>query len=389
MKSAATRRLLISVSCGAALSLAAACSSSSSAAVSSTGSSSAAVVSAPPTSAAGSAPSATSAAAGASAATQAVSSAVATVAGGSAGTTTAPKAQDLKDINIAAFYSPTNNAYVDAFNRTAASVSKQLGVKLTVFGSNDVSTQIQQIQSASASGTYNAWIVSATDPNQECNLILAQAKKIPVLIMNQGLCGHDTYTDGTIGFVGGQTSAVYKQYFDYIAKDNPAGGNVILLTGPNLNYNTINAVNGFKAMTAANPSFKTVADQQIDYTSATAYDATTSLLHAHPETNILITNYSDMTVGAARAISQLGLTSKIRVYDLGASKQALADLKAGQIRMAYPLLPVEEMTNAITVMTDYWQGKPVEKVTLDSAALKFAGSPFITKANVDAFTPAY
>lgn len=386
MESAAKRRLLIGVSCGALLSLAAACSSSSS------GSAASSSVSTPSEASSAPAAPATSASAGASAATSAITSAVSSALASSAagaGTNTAPKAQDLKDINIATFYSPTNNAYVDAFNKTAASVSKQLGVKLTVFGSNDVSTQIQQIQSASTSGTYNAWIIAATDPNQECNLILAQAKKIPVMVMNQGLCGHDTYTDGTVGFAGGQTAAVYKQYFGYIVKDNPAGGNVILLTGPDLNYNTINAVNGFKAVTAANPSFKTVADQQIDYTSATAYDATTSLLHAHPEANILITNYSDMTVGAARAISQLGLTSKVRVYDLGASKQALADLKAGQIRMAYPLLPVEEMTNAINVMADYWQGKPVQKVTLDSARLKFAGSPFITTANVDAFSPVY
>jgi len=306
-----------------------------------------------------------------------------------AGTSTG-KARSLSDINIAVFYSPTNNAYVDAFNRTADSVSKQLGAKLTVFGSNDVSTQIQQIQSASTSGRYNAWIIAATDPNQECNLILNEAKKIPVLIMNQGLCGNDTYTPGTVSFVGGQTSGVYKQYFDYIAKDNPNGGNAVLLTGPSLNYNTINAEAGFKAMVAANPNIKTVADQQLNYTSATAYDATNSLLRAHPDTTILITNYSDMTVGAVRAIAQLGMTSKVRVYDLGASKAALADVASGGIRMSYPLLPVEEMTKSIQVLADYWQGKPADHVYLDPSQLKsFPGSPFITKANMSDFTPAY
>jgi ribose transport system substrate-binding protein len=345
MKPPAKRRLLtVGVACVALLSLVAACSSS-----------------------------------------KASSKASSSGSGGSA----SRKARSLSEINIAAFYSPTNNAYVAAFNRTAASVSKQLGANLTVFNSDDASTQIQQIQSAITSGRYNAWIMSATDPNQECNLILNQAKKIPVLIINEALCGNDTFIKGTVGFVGGQTSAVYKQFYDYVVKDNPSGGNVILLTGPNLNYNTINAVNGFKAMTAANPSFKTVANQQIDYTTATAYEATTNLLRAHPETNILITNYSDMTVGATRAIAQLGLTSKINVYDLGANKQALTALNAGQIRMTYPLLPVEEMTTAIQVMVDYWQGKPTQQVYLDTDALKFTGAPFITKANVDNFTPAY
>ncbi len=68
------------------------------------------------------------------------------------------------------------------------SVASQLGIKLTQFGSNDENTQLDQIQTAEASGRYNAWIVAAYDPVQECNQVLSIAKRVPVLILNQGLC---------------------------------------------------------------------------------------------------------------------------------------------------------------------------------------------------------
>ena len=48
--------------------------------------------------------------------------------------------------------------------------------------------QLDQIQTAEASGRYNAWIVAAYDPVQECNQVLSIAKRVPVLILNQGLC---------------------------------------------------------------------------------------------------------------------------------------------------------------------------------------------------------
>jgi hypothetical protein len=48
--------------------------------------------------------------------------------------------------------------------------------------------QLDQIQTAEASGRYNAWIVAAYDPVQECNQVLSIAMRVPVLMLNQGLC---------------------------------------------------------------------------------------------------------------------------------------------------------------------------------------------------------
>jgi ribose transport system substrate-binding protein len=312
-----------------------------------------------------------------------------TIPGGTGPLVKPANKQSLSSLNVAFFYDPTNNAYVEAYKRTAASVASQLGIKLTEFGSNDESTQINQIQTAEGSGRYNAWIVAAFDPVQECDQILSVAKRVPVLILNQGLCGHNTYTPGTVSFVGSQTTQVFSKFFGYIADHNAQGGQVALLTGPALNYNTDNCEAEFKAMLKAHPNFTVAANEQIDYTEATAFTATTDLLHSHPNLKILVTDYADMTVGAARAVSQLGLTGKVKVYDLGASNQVLQDVKSGDITMSDPLLPVNEVTMAIQAMARYWQGDPVSQYYNPASELNFPGAPFITKANVSDFTPAY
>lgn len=312
-----------------------------------------------------------------------------TLVGGSGSLVKPSASHSLGSLNVAVFYDPTNNAYIAAYNRTAPSIASQLGIKLTKFDAPDEGTQLNQIQTAEASGRYNAWIVAAVDPVQECKLILGIAKKVPLLILNQGLCGHNTYTPGTVSFVGSQTTQVFSQFFGYIAQHNPNGGQVALLTGPALNYNTDNCETEFKVMTKAHPNLTVVANEQLDYTEATAYTATTDLLHSHPNLKVLITDYSDMTVGAARAISQLGLTGKVQVYDLGASTQAIQDVKAGEITMSDPLLPVTEMASAIEAMARYWEGKSVYQYYNPAAQLTFPGAPFITKQNVSHFTPAY
>lgn len=312
-----------------------------------------------------------------------------TITGGTGPLVKPTSKQSLSSLNVAFLYDPTNNAYVEAYKRTAASVASQLGIKLTEFGANDENTQLDQIQTAEASGRCNAWIVAAYDPVQECNQILTIAKRVPVLILNQGLCGHNTYTPGTVSFVGSQTTQVFSKFFGYIADQNTQGGQVALLTGPALNYNTDNCEAEFKAMLKTHPKFTVAANEQIDYTEATAYTATTALLHSHPNLKILITDYADMTVGAARAVSQLGLSGKVKVYDLGASSQVIQDVKSGDITMSDPLLPVNEVTMAIQAMARYWEGDPVNQYYNPASELNFTGAPFITKQNVSEFTPAY
>lgn len=312
-----------------------------------------------------------------------------TLTGGSGPLVKPSGGHSLSSLNLAVFYNPTNNAYIAAYNRTAPAVAKQLGIKLTVFDAPDEATQLNQIQTAEASGRYNAWVVAAVDPDQECKLLLSIGKKVPLLVLNQGLCGHNTYTPGTVSFVGSQTRQVFSQFFNYISHQNPGGGQIALLTGPALNYNTNNCEAGFKAMLKAHPNFTTVANEQLDYTQAQAFTATTDLLHSHPGVKIIITDYSDMTVGAARAVHQAGQTGKIQVYDLGASTQAIQDVEAGEITMSDPLLPVTEMAASIKAMVRYWEGKPVYQYYNPAAQLNFPGAPFITTKNVSHFKPAY
>ena len=64
--------------------------------------------------------------------------------------------------------------------------------------------QLDQVQTAEASGRYNAWIVAAYDPVQECGQVLSIAKLVPVLMLNRACAMWPT---STVAFGGaGQPS---------------------------------------------------------------------------------------------------------------------------------------------------------------------------------------
>jgi ribose transport system substrate-binding protein len=162
---------------------------------------------------------------------------------------------------IGYFISGTNNSYVQTNVNAAEETAKELGVDLEVISANwDSAAQINQFQTAMTRKTYNTWIVAAVAPDQACAPIRqAMAQGIKVFVSNQSLCGDSTYTDGTMGFIGGQTPELYDAWLDAIVEDNPDGGKLAMLTGPNLNANTTNALASLERAVEGNDSFEVVS----------------------------------------------------------------------------------------------------------------------------------
>src|SRR5262249_33990549 len=197
----------------------------------------------------------------------------------------------LSTLHIAWFLAGTNNTYVQTNARAARDTAKKLGVTVHLFdGTWNATNQVNQMEHALIDKSYNAWLVEAVDPVQECKTVKqALAKKIPVFVTNQGLCGNDTWTPGTVGFVGGQTRSVYTGWLNYIFSHNPTA-KIAFLTGPNLNYNTNNFEWALKRVLQKYPKVKVVADQRTDYTTNDAFTKAQDILQAHPDINVMAAN---------------------------------------------------------------------------------------------------
>jgi ribose transport system substrate-binding protein len=333
-------------------------------------------------------PAATTAPASQAPATQAPASEPA--ASSEAGGQPVPTIHNLSDIKLAYFAGGSGNAYIAQNEKGVKDAAAKAGLPLQEFNANwDPKTQADQAQNALTSNAFNAWVFAGVDQVQTCNYVKQGiAAGILVSIPNQGACSNQAYMPGTVTFTGGQTEANYEAWFDYIFSRNP-DAKFALITGPNLNYNTLNAEAALQKMQAKYPNVKVVANQQLDYTTETANKAAVDILQANPDLTVIASNYSEPTAGIVQAIKAANKSGQIKVYDVGGSQWALDAVKSGDIEMTYPLLPYDEFYQATQAIFDLVQGKPVPEFIDMSKQLKFDGAPWITKDNADKFTPQF
>jgi ribose transport system substrate-binding protein len=297
--------------------------------------------------------------------------------------------KSCKDLNIASFHGGSNNTYLQANIQAVKDTAAKNGVPVHIYDANfDVTKMQDQAESALTQG-YNAWVFGALDPNQSCKIVKQAIEKgIVVSVQNQSLCGDPTYTPGTLTFVGGQTRDIYNSFLDY-SLSKIKNGDVAVITGPALNANTLNMLGALETYQPKYPDIKVVANQQLDYTTDTAFKAAQDIIQANPNLTAFLSNYSGMTQGIAQAVKQAGKTGKIKIYDMGGNEWAVQAVKDGEIEMTLPFLPYEETGVAVQALCDYADGKPVKTVYNLTDELTFPGAPFVTKDNVDQFKAEY
>lgn len=308
-----------------------------------------------------------------------------------------PSITSPSQLKIAYFSAGTSNSYLQAAISAAKTWASQKGAKLDVFdGQFDAQTQFNQMQTALTSGKYNAFAVEPNDGNLVCNMLTKQAaaKGILVSIFNEPICGRATnsgdalWQPGTVTFVGGQTLGSYNEWIKQVMADNPNGGRVAVITGPDLNANTLVMRAAEKEM-QANPKFKIVAQQTTDYTTPKGFTAAQTILQANPDLNIILSNYSGLSRGVVQAVDGAGRKGKVRVYDFGGDSWAIDAVKSGDLRQTVIMLPKQETIDALQALVDTVQGKQVPHFIDLTKSSTLPGTPFVTQANISQFKPEY
>jgi len=300
-------------------------------------------------------------------------------------------------LKIAYFSAGTGDSYLQAAIEAAHAEAGKLGATLNVFdGQFDAQTQYNQIQTALTSGKYNAFAVEPNDGNLLCNLLTKEAvdKGILVSVFNEPICdravkeGDQLWQPGTVTYVGGQTVASYDQWVKSIIDANPSGGKVAVITGPDLNANTL-VMRAAEELIKANNKFEIVAKQTTDYSTPKAFAAAQTILQANPGLGIFISNYSGMTRGVVQAVNGAGKKGQVKTYDFGGDNWSLGAVKAGDIEQTVVMLPKQETIDAIDALADVVNGKTVDHFIDLTKSPKLPGMAFVTAQNVDKFTAEY
>ncbi len=300
----------------------------------------------------------------------------------------------VKDLKVAYFSAGSSNQYLQAGIAEAKKYAKEEGFTLDVFdGEFDAQTQFDQMQTALTSGRYNAFAVEPNDGNLVCNLLTKEAPKAGVMVsvFNLPICGRatnigeETWQPGTVNYVGGQTLDVYEQWVEQVKGAYPNGAKIALLSGPDLNANTLCFFQAAKAF-EDDDKYQLVAKQTTDYTTPEAFQAAQTILQSNPDLNVLMSNFSGMTRGVVQATTG----SDVDVFDFGGDTWALKNVADGELASTVMMLPRAETRYALQGLVDTVKGQESPTfVNLADVDTLPGGTPFVDPANVASYTAEY
>lgn len=301
--------------------------------------------------------------------------------------------ESASELTIAYFSAGASNAYLQAAIASAEETAEAMGAELDVFdGQFDPQVQYDQMQSALTSGRYNAFAVEPNDGNLVCNLLTEDAPEagVVVSVFNLPICGRatnlgeETWEPGTVTYVGGQTLDVYEQWVAQVVEENPDGAEVALISGPDLNANSINFFQAAEAFEEAE-GFEVVAQQTTDYTTPQAFNAAQTMLQSNPDLGVIMSNFSGMTRGVVQAVAD----RDVKIYDFGGEQWSLDSVASGDIQSTVMMLPRQETILAIEALGDYVEGEDVPVFINLTEHESLPGTPFATEENLNEFTAEY
>lgn len=308
------------------------------------------------------------------------------------------------DIKIALF-SANGTDWLTALNSATEEAAKAAGYEITTFDSAlDPTKQLDQMENALQSGEFNVWMVQPFDSQLICDIASKQApaKNIAVVSMSNPVCdrtlnpaGDELWQPGTMAVVNGENSVTYKAAWltEIFKRLSPNGEEkkVIMLTGPKEIGNTQTFEGGLKQVTDAGDAegIDVVADVRSDFTTPTSLTMMEDALGANPDVDAVISVYSDMTRGAIAALQSAGMDD-VQVYDMGASKYSVDQIRAGKMVMTVPYGPAQTGTDSVELLTGVLGGdEPTRFVDVFEPDFSVNEPEVIDSENAGSYEPTY
>jgi ribose transport system substrate-binding protein len=300
--------------------------------------------------------------------------------------------QATKPIRLAYFAFGAAAANSASGTAEAQAYAKAHDVDMTVFDpGGDAQKQFNQIQTAITSGKFNSFIVAPVDPDLICKLLSQSAPKahIVVTVRTEAICGRfgnlgaAAWQPGTMNFVSEfQTKDTMAQWLAAAAKQYPGKQTVGILSGLATDAESRNLENALTSFKKAHPDWTFLPEVRTDYTTADGYAKAQSLIQANSNVTLILSDYSDVTVGAAQAIKQAGKTGQIKLVDYGGSKAVVPLIQSGEVGLTIPAEPRTGSVTALKFMIGAFNG--TQPPRFFQVPLKV-----VTKADVGSFTPQF
>lgn len=274
------------------------------------------------------------------------------------------------------------NPYWLTEGKVAAAEAQKLGYTTNVAGSKgDTNTESQLIDTAIT----NKSVAIILDPANASGSIGAVKKAIaahiPVFLVNAEI-NQSGLAKAQLVSNNAQGAALGAQ--QWVKDIGSKAGYVELLGAPSDN-NAATRSNGYHAVLSQYPDLEKKGSQVANWDRTQGFNATQSLLQAHPDVTGVISGNDEMALGAIAALKQAGKLSQVKVGGFDGSPAAVDAVKSGELQYTV-LQPVATFAaKAVQEADEYLKtgktGARSEKQLFDCV--------LITKANVDSFVAPF
>lgn len=277
-------------------------------------------------------------------------------------------------VNLAFFGLAANNTYTQSMYEAAKEQASKMNGDVQFFdGKFDGAVQARQVQDAITSGRFEGFIIM---PNDAPSIIpiVKQADQAGIKVAAL------EYPIGTDpASVEPQLQEVTTQVIEDVivgagtvadevnraceAYDDPC--KVAMLWGARSLPTDAVKVPVFKK--ALDPGIKLVAETDANYLTADGQKATTDILQANPDVNVIVSVGDQMSIGAQQAIERAGKSlgnepGSITVIGYGATDKGVKAIREGKWMSAYALVPIQMGKKVTEVLVDAIRGKePTEE----------------------------
>ena len=309
---------------------------------------------------------------------------------------TASGSRKASTINIGVFLASAANTYWEAELEGAKKVAaKYPNVKLTVFDAKfTTNVQVNQLRDALVSNKYQAWFIGPNDGGPltpSIKAAIAKGVKVGCALVPCGPNIRDVNPQipGQVIFSGlgfypnGQLlgQGVVKA----CANINPC--KVLWLPGlPTLPLEVARQ-DGLYSVIKPHKNIQVVAVAAGGYLAAPALTATTNVLRAHPDLNVVVSSGDQMIAGAYKAEQLAGKTGIANIGN-GCTFEAKTLIQQGKETYCSVYQPMTEAEIVVQALINAVNGKGKTGLYVNSNATSPIGS-LGTKQNIAKFTPQF
>ena len=323
-----------------------------------------------------------------------VAIAVLTACGGSSGSSTTSAA--AKHIRIAYFAIATANtaaqAQLEGIKEVAA--KNNASVDKVYDGNFNTDTQVAQIQDATTSGQFDAFLIFPNDGGAlvpGIKTALGKGIKVGCLII---ACGPDAAA--TKNQVSGLTitttfdfGANGKLLADAIGTACAAKNPCKVAYEPGFSASVFETVRSnalHSELAAKYPNAKIVAEQDGQYSHDVGLKSMQNILQAHSDIDVAASSGDQSSIGIAKAVADAHLSHPVQIIGNGASVPGVQAVKDGTWFIDVVNLPKTGAIIAATAVINVAHGQPAGYPDWVNEVDHSPIGPFVTKDNASKFT---